>query len=402
MRQDLFFLLVVPFFLLNIFKTAAQEIWTEKTKMPISRTQAMGFAIGDKGYIVCGLDKEIDGSDELWEWNQATNTWTQKASLPGSPRYSGVAFAIGNKGYVGMGYEFGFYADLWEWDQANDTWTPMANFPGVIRGQAMAFTIGNKAYIAGGFTDNYQNLKDLWEWNQTTDTWTQKADMPEALSASGVFTIGSKGYIVTGNTQASQSTQLWEWDQTNDTWTERAELEVPRAGAGSFSIGNKGYVVTGEGDVYHNDAWEWDQATDTWTQIADFPTTARARVVSFSIANKGYILGGANGPFIQHDEIWELEIPISTSINHSLALDERPVVSPNPCHDFIQLQFDQGPELLDLQLTDLLGRRIDLQALDLTTEENISQLNTQSLATGIYLLTVQTEQGVYSEQIVVQ
>ena len=40
---------------------------------------------------------------DLYEYNPLTDTWMQKANLPGSERRSCVAFAIGSYGYVGIG-----------------------------------------------------------------------------------------------------------------------------------------------------------------------------------------------------------------------------------------------------------------------------------------------------------
>ena len=35
----------------------------------------------------------------------ADNTWTQKADFGWSPRWGAVGFSIGNKGYIGMGWD---------------------------------------------------------------------------------------------------------------------------------------------------------------------------------------------------------------------------------------------------------------------------------------------------------
>ena len=61
----------------------------------------------------------------------AQNVWTQKTNFSGAPRYHSVAFAIGNKIYVGTGWNnTSYYNDFYEYDPASDTWTQKANFPG--------------------------------------------------------------------------------------------------------------------------------------------------------------------------------------------------------------------------------------------------------------------------------
>jgi hypothetical protein len=45
---------------------------------------------------------------DFWEYDPATNTWTQKADFGGTARYSAVGFSIADKGYLGTGTD-GFH-----------------------------------------------------------------------------------------------------------------------------------------------------------------------------------------------------------------------------------------------------------------------------------------------------
>lgn len=67
-----------------------------------AREGAVGFSIGNKGYIGTGGDG-INYSKEFWEWDQTTNAWTQKANFEGNAREGALGFSIGNKGYIGIG-----------------------------------------------------------------------------------------------------------------------------------------------------------------------------------------------------------------------------------------------------------------------------------------------------------
>ena len=82
----------------------------------IARKEAVGFAIGTKGYIGTGVGGTIATPayySDFWEYDSAANTWTQKADFgvndspvtPALVRASAVGFAIGTKGYVGTGYD---------------------------------------------------------------------------------------------------------------------------------------------------------------------------------------------------------------------------------------------------------------------------------------------------------
>ena len=135
---------------------------------------AVGFSIGNKGYIGTGSGQGSTSNTDFWEWDQATDSWTRKADFAGTARQSAVGFSIGNKGYIGTGLNYsisGYKKDFWEWDQATNVWTQKVNFAGSARAGAVGFSIGNKGYIgcgSGTGTDNFGiPLQDFWEYDPT-------------------------------------------------------------------------------------------------------------------------------------------------------------------------------------------------------------------------------------------
>jgi N-acetylneuraminic acid mutarotase len=205
----------------------ATNTWAEKSSLPdaYGRAWAVGFSIGTKGYIGTGFwFNGTTGSyyKDFWEWDQVTNVWTKKADFPGNAQTQAVGFSIGNKGYIGTGSGAGqaLCKDFWEWDQATNTWTRKADFGGASRALAVGFSIGNKGYIGTGYTvvGNTENLyKDFWEWDQATNVWIQKTDLAGDPRASAIgFSIGNKGYIGigTGGNITYAFRDFWEYDPT--------------------------------------------------------------------------------------------------------------------------------------------------------------------------------------------
>jgi hypothetical protein len=205
----------------------ATNSWSKKSSVPNTYgiAYAVGFSIGTKGYIGTGV--LLDGisssySQDFWEWDQATNVWTKKANFPGNERSSAVGFSIGNKGYIGTGSGQGTsYKDFWEWDQATNVWTQKADFAGNSRSSAVGFSIGYKGYIGTGinYDISFNSKKDFWEWDQTTNVWTQKSNIAGNARESAVgFSIGSNGYIGTGvgssNNTGYVLQDFWEYDPT--------------------------------------------------------------------------------------------------------------------------------------------------------------------------------------------
>jgi len=253
-------------------------------------------------YRVRSSDSSCLMSDNSNVISVTISKWVQKANFGGTARYAAVGFSIGTKGYIGTGTDGNYGTNgFWEWDQASNIWTQKADFQGIMSGEkriwAVGFSIGTKGYIGTG--NRLQGIlgwqmSDFWEWDQATNIWIQKADIGGGGIRGNVgFSIGTKGYI--------GSNYFWEWNQASNIWTQKANVGgTARDFAVGFSIGSKGYIGMGNGT---QDFWEWDQASNIWTQKANFGGTARSNAVGFSIGNKGYIGTGDDGYY--ENDFWQ-------------------------------------------------------------------------------------------------
>ena len=205
------------------------DTWTQKANFGgPARAYAVGFSIGAKGYI--GTGQVEGGANDFWEYEPTTDIWTQKADpvIPSvmQNRELAVGFSIGQKGYITLGSEsqYGPYAyDLLEYDPANDTWINKADFPTIAgqfgRDKATGFVLGNKAYVGTGYKKCGLNCSitynDLWEWDQATDAWTQKANLTDTSRTNAVgLSIGNRGYIGGGTNSGVLYNDFWEYCDT--------------------------------------------------------------------------------------------------------------------------------------------------------------------------------------------
>ncbi|HKR07091.1 MAG TPA: kelch repeat-containing protein [Bacteroidia bacterium] len=173
---------------------------------------------------------------------------------------------------------------------------------------AVSFSIGTKGYIGTGNdgTSGYRN--DFWEYDPSANTWTQKANIGTAgRELAAGFSIGSKGYIGTGLAPTSSS-DFWEYDPSTNIWTQKTSFPGGvRSTAVGFSIAGKGYLGTGTGaSQIRKDFWEYNPATNGWTQKADLAGVARYQACGFSTATKGYIGTGSDGTN-QLNDFWEYD-----------------------------------------------------------------------------------------------
>lgn len=283
----------------------------------VGRTEAVSFIIGDKVYMGSGYDGTTRLVD-FWEYNQANGTWIRKADMPAVARNSAVAFSVNGKGYVGTGFDgVNKLKDFWEYDPTTDTWTQKADFAGTARYGSVAFSIGDKGYISTGFDGNY--LKDLWEYDPATNSWTQKASLGGSKrSDAAVFVYDNKAYVVTGANNGSYLNDFWQYDPATDSWTEKRKIssvsdetyddnygtDITRSNAVIFVMNAKAYLSLGTRGGVVSTTWEYDIANDTWAQKTSFEGTAREGGIGFSLNNRGYTTTG-NSSSSRFDDLWE-------------------------------------------------------------------------------------------------
>src|SRR3990172_9435890 len=187
-------------------------------------------------------------------------------------------------------------------------WTQMADFGGTGRRGAVGFSIGSYGYIGTG-EDDYGRTNDFLRYDPAGDTWTQKANFGGAVRYEAVgFSIGTKGYIGTGVNSPNIYDDFWEYDPTSNTWTQRANYPGGAVwSAVGFSIGTKGYLATGyDGSNFKNDIYEYDPSGNSWTQKTNFAGAARYKAQGFSIGSKGYV-GTGNNSAGNEDDFWEYD-----------------------------------------------------------------------------------------------
>ncbi len=241
----------------------ATNTWSQKADFGgTARFFAAGFSIGAKGYIGTGNDG-IQKND-FWEYNPTSNSWTKKADFGGIPRDAALGFSIGSKGYMGTGELADAFDtklnDFWEYDPATDTWTQKANVGTLGRSWATGFSIGIKGYIGTGSTGSLS--KSFFEYNPETDTWTSKANFGGVARFGAIgCSNGSNGFIGLGDIGGGFAKDFWEYDPGADLWVKRTDFGGhQRTTSVGFSIDSKVFVGSGfydPGGVKTKDFWEY-------------------------------------------------------------------------------------------------------------------------------------------------
>lgn len=368
----------------------------------IARHRTTMLTLGNKIYAGLGHYNGAGTNvlfEDWWEFDPATNAWTQKADYLGGICYHAAGFAINGIGYVGTGRisETGntLVKDFFKYSPETNTWTQLTDFPGTGRRGAVGFAIGEYGYMGTGTSSN-----DMYRYDPTNGTWMQIASVPGGNRESGVgFELNGFGYLGTGfsYTIGWSSTDFYKYNPANNQWTPIADVgihpvngAIPRMEASAFSVNGRGYVLTGDnissGDNY-KDMWELDPTTDTWTQIEDFAGTARRYLSATSLNGYGYVGLGTNGTNFK--DFWKFD--------QTLSLIERNLENinvetfPNPCTDYIHFVIDWpegiSQEKVTIQVHSITGRLITTQTL----VNGQNTIDTRSWAPGIHLYSLQYE-----------
>ncbi|NBW36809.1 MAG: hypothetical protein EBR30_17645 [Cytophagia bacterium] len=138
----------------------ATNVWTKKADFGgTARDNAIGFSIGNTGYITAGSNTSNVATNDLWAYNPTTDTWTQGPSgFGGGTTFGGVALVIGTTAYIHANPQ-----GTWEFNAATNIWSQQAPL-NPQRNYAQGFVIGNKGYIAGGNSQANIAQSDFYEF----------------------------------------------------------------------------------------------------------------------------------------------------------------------------------------------------------------------------------------------
>lgn len=292
--------------------------WVEMSDFEgVPRSDAVVFTIGNKAYVGSGYDGDSRLTD-FWEYDGDKNNWKSIAEFPGVARNGAVAFGTDTKGYVGCGYDgINKLNDFWSYDPQTNTWDSIAEFGGSARYGAVAFSINNKGYVGTGYDGNY--LKDFWQYDPESDTWTQKTSIGGGKRKDAVaFVIDGLGYVVTGIDNGSYENDFWRYDPTTDEWEELRSVSdaseysyddeytsITGIDKAVFTSGERAFLVGGSGTIAGT-VWEYNSVTDLWSLKNSLEGAARIDAVTFTINNTGYITTGRSSAYY-FDDIWMFE-----------------------------------------------------------------------------------------------
>ncbi len=379
-----------------------QDNWVQMDSVNgAPRSVSSCFILGGEAYIVAGLD-EGGFRRKMYSYTLSQDDWDQEESL-GGPTGSGLnrgsafSFVIHEKAYVfgGQGETNGFFQDMWEYDLATETWSQKADFAGGPRRQGVSFMLDDMGFAGLGSSPNGLE-NDMYKYDPIVNFWVQLNDFSGTpRKEPAYFVMGSKAYVGTGDDGVMRN-DFWEYDAAGDSWTQLADFPgTPRKGAVGFGIFPNGYICTGE-DLnfnYKNDLWQYNYFTDTWEQKADLPGPGRSNGVAFTLEGFGFVGTGYNGIFF--DDLYAYVPVLSTE---EITQNEVSIF-PNPVSNKFTISTES--KIDDIKIFTTSGKDIT-SVLQLTETSNGIEGNRNGLPAGNYFVQLSFENSnqIISEKLI--
>ena len=377
--------------------------WTQLTDFPGGpRDDGTSFTINNKAYCFTGLEPgqcTVNG----YAFDGSSETWTSMASLPaGKERQYATGFSYNGIGYMlgGLTCSGACLKDFWQYSVLTNSWIVLPDFPGSGRQGMINFVIKDKVYIIGGRPANNNAVNEVWEYNFTTTTWTQKNNLPiTGMWRGAAFTIDTIGYIcygMNGSLPEAYNHNMYRYDYVNDTWSIVPNIVLPLRNYIACAVVNKKACLYGGHDtldVITNDIKLFNPADTSLTTFAGIPTIGRKGAMFFSLNDVFYVTTGLDATQNRIKETWKNDAFVGVKKIETLL---NVMVFPNPINNKLSIQLNSKSSM-NIRLHNQFGELV----LDMDSNNQSEEINTHSFSSGMYLLIIQTREGISSKKIVI-
>src|SRR5580700_9345911 len=299
--------------------------WKKAAPFPYPDEELYGVALNGKMYVIGGWD-EGKAAGLNYEYDPATDKWTEKKGMPQLAHHAALAAANGKIYVIGgfvpakdtqipTGGAWAPIADTWEYDPAADSWKSLAPLP-TKRGAGVAVEVAGKIYVIGGAT-TVAGSKDPYftffgpslvlttndVYDPATNKWLSREPMSVARNHAYAAAVNGKIYVIGGRTghafilSATNTDVVEEYNPVSNSWSAPKErMPTPRSGGAWGTDGRRIYVAGGEvtttelvGAFRAIEAY--DVLTNSWIALPPMPMP-RHGVAGAVIGNRFHLVSG--------------------------------------------------------------------------------------------------------------
>jgi len=202
------------------------DTWSALAPLPRIRGAGQAVTVGRKIYVIGGVSSSVDGRTSadiplgsavgqtvvgcVDEYDPATNTWRERASMP-TPRNHFFAAQVGGRVYAvdgrtGSAFVFGASStDLIEaYDPARDVWSLVGQAP-TTRGGVTGAVHKGRILVCGGEYESLAGKTAFWAveaYDPESRSWSALPHLQVARHGCAAAMIGDRFHVVGGSFQS--------------------------------------------------------------------------------------------------------------------------------------------------------------------------------------------------------
>ena len=322
----------------TLLASAVDNYWIIKAPTHIARAGAGIATVNETIYVIGGSQTQNYSNqgfsvslNATEAYDPANDIWTEKTSMPTSRTHFGTAiyqnkiYCIGGVILSKNGTKTTLTGINEVYDPSTDTWETKTSMP-TSRDGFMANAVDGKIYLIGGWYQletiygNVGVTAQVDVYDPSTDTWTTGKSMPKAVAVYSSAVVDNKIYVISGTGSGSVITNLTQiYDPKMDSWSLGAPIPVgvTNAGAGAITGANvlKAIYVVGGSDAgaplngqITNQVYSVE--TDSWSMGEPMPLD-KAGLCATVVNNTLFVIGGGHNIFTPDSTTNMQYIPLS-------------------------------------------------------------------------------------------
>lgn len=275
--------------------TTAEDPWTPIADLPTTIMDNRVINLDGIVYNIGGTPDGATSTDQVYAYDPATLSWTEKAPLPVASQAS-VVGAINGKLIVSGGWQNGDPGTgTYSYDPGSDSWSEMADAPAATSGSGYG-VLDNKLYSIGGCTtgDCTPMSNQASVYDPAADSWSAIADYPLSVAFVSCGGVEGKLYCTGGNDGGGGTAASYVYDPGADSWSELPDAPADTWASGATAANGMFVVVGGVvGPDISNETFGYNAASGAWEDLPNANTPRYRGSIGCGI----FKVGGSSGNF---------------------------------------------------------------------------------------------------------
>ena len=288
-------------------------------------------------------------------------------------------------------YIFGEYhsprrlTNVMEYDPGSDSWRSLGEFSEIFYSHGSCVYDG-LIYQFGGYDKDFNHQKWVRTYDPATDSWSQLPDMLMADAKSAVCVYNDEIYLFNEKAQKFSPSDS-SWTLLNTGTNDIVGYALPIVNGDSILLFG-GYKWTDDYPAPDTSIYAYYPDLDTMKKL-DVGMPFKRFTGGHKYQNFAYLFGGHNDASLGSvtDEVWRFNLDFIVSVEGNSSIDaDRLSIFPNPAHDLLSIQTDlNGTHIIII--FSMNGQEIYSGEM----EGSSHQIDISSFKTGVYIITIRSE-----------